>query len=112
MEKNGSIINREDGIDPKELEEYTLTNNGSIVGFPGAQATEENLMIAECDFLIPAAGEQQITSEIAHQIQAKVSSCEVHPLSPPSFCPPPPLSFPSLPPLLSEIPSLSVCPHR
>ena len=72
MEKDGSIINREEGIDPKELEDYTLSNGGSVVGFPGAQATEENLLIAECDILIPAAGEQQITSDIAQQIKAKV----------------------------------------
>ena len=74
MEKDGSIINREEGIDPKELEDYTLANGGSIVGFPGAQPTQENLLIAECDFLIPAAGEQQITAEIAQQLKAKVRS--------------------------------------
>lgn len=72
MEKNGSIINREDGIDPKDLEDYTLANGGSILDFPGAQPTDENLLIAECDFLIPAAGEQQITAEIAKQVKAKV----------------------------------------
>lgn len=72
IEKDGSIINREDGIDPKELEDYTLSNGGSVVGFPAAQPTEENLLIAECDFLIPAAGEKQITSTLAHQVKAKV----------------------------------------
>ncbi len=72
MEKDGSIINREEGIDPKELEDYVLANNKSIVGFPKAQPTEENLLVAECDILIPAAGEQQITSAIAHDIKAKV----------------------------------------
>lgn len=71
MEKDGSIVNREDGIDPKELEDYKLSH-GSIVGFPGARPTDDNLLIAECDFLIPAAGEQQITAEIAHQVKAKV----------------------------------------
>lgn len=72
MEKDGSIINREDGIDPKELEEYKLANGGSIMGFPGAQATTENLLLADCDILIPAAGEKQITAEIARHLQAKV----------------------------------------
>ena len=28
MEKDGSIVNREDGIDPKELEEYQLVRYG------------------------------------------------------------------------------------
>lgn len=73
MERDGSIINREDGIDPKELEDYTLTSGGSIMGFPGAQPTDENLLIAECDFLIPAAGEKQITADIAKNIKAKVN---------------------------------------
>ena len=72
MEKDCSIINREEGIDPKELEDYTLVNGGSIKGFPKAQSTNENLLVAECDILIPAAGEKQITSSIAEDIKAKV----------------------------------------
>ena len=30
MERDVSIVNREDGIDPKELEDYKLNNGGSI----------------------------------------------------------------------------------
>ena len=71
MERDGSIINREDGIDPKALEDYKLAN-GTVVGFPGAEPTTENLLTTECDILIPAAGEQQITADIAHDIKAKV----------------------------------------
>ncbi len=56
----------------KELEDYKLNNGGSIKGFPGAEETTENLLTAECDILIPAAGEKQITAEIAEKIQAKV----------------------------------------
>lgn len=74
MERDGSIINREDGIDPKELEDYMLAHK-TIVGFPGAQNTTENLLTTECDILIPAAGEQQITADIAHDVKAKVSTC-------------------------------------
>jgi len=70
IEYNGSIKNS-NGIDPKELEDYKL-DNGSIVGFPGAEATSEDLMIAECDILVPAANERQITAENAHLIQAKI----------------------------------------
>ena len=105
MEKDGSIVNREEGIDPKELEDYKMVGesvndhlqplttplslpswqaNGTIVGFPKAEPTDENLLTAECDILIPAAGEQQITANIARDVQAKVtgylsgigSSCE------------------------------------
>ena len=72
MERDGSIINREDGIDPKELEDYML-EHGTVMGFPGAQPTTENLLTTECDILIPAAGEQQITADIAKDVKAKVS---------------------------------------
>lgn len=36
------------------------------------QMTEENLLEAECDILIPAANEKQITIKNAHKIKAKV----------------------------------------
>ncbi len=72
MERDVSIVNREDDIDPKKLKDYKLNNGDSIKGFPGAQETTENLLTAECDVLIPAAGEKQIMAEIAEQIQAKV----------------------------------------
>ncbi|XP_066929470.1 glutamate dehydrogenase, mitochondrial-like [Clytia hemisphaerica] len=70
IEWDGSIYNA-DGIDPKDLEDYKL-ENGTIRGFPGAQDTTEDLMIAECDILIPAANERQITKKNAHLIQAKI----------------------------------------
>ena len=78
MEKDGSIINREEGIDPKKLEDYVLSNKGSIVGFDGAEPTSENLLVAECDILIPAAGEKQITSDLAHEVKAKVFATHVY----------------------------------
>jgi glutamate dehydrogenase (NAD(P)+) len=70
-EKDGSIVNYEEGIDPKELEDYKL-EHGTIVGFPGATPTSENLLTADCDILIPAAGEQVITSDIARDVKAKI----------------------------------------
>lgn len=70
IEWDGSIYNA-DGIDPKALEDYKL-ENGTIRGFPGAQDTTEDLMTAECDILIPAANEKQITIANAHKIQAKI----------------------------------------
>ncbi|XP_029200822.1 glutamate dehydrogenase, mitochondrial-like [Acropora millepora] len=70
MERDGNLYN-EDGIDPKELEDYKL-DNGSIKGFPGAKMTEENLLEAECDILVPAANEKQITIKNAPNIKAKV----------------------------------------
>ena len=35
--------------------------------------TTADLLEADCDILIPAAGEKQITSKNAHDIKAKVS---------------------------------------
>ena len=43
------------------------------MGFPGAEAYEGNLLTAQCDILVPCAGEKQITAENAHDIKAKVS---------------------------------------
>ena len=39
--------------------------------------TEENLLEAECDILVPAANEKQITIKNAHKIQAKVGRPEL-----------------------------------
>uniref|UniRef100_A0A7G3AIC1 Glutamate dehydrogenase n=1 Tax=Lutzomyia longipalpis TaxID=7200 RepID=A0A7G3AIC1_LUTLO len=71
IEHDGSIVNP-GGIDPKELEEWR-NENGTINGYPGAQAyTGENLMYEPCDIFIPAAVEKVITSDNAHLVQAKI----------------------------------------
>lgn len=44
----------------------------TIMGFPGAENTDRNLLTADCDILVPAAGEKQITAEIACNVKAKV----------------------------------------
>eukprot|EP00061_Rhincodon_typus_P016472 g44709.t1 len=98
-ELDGSIWN-DDGIDPKELEDYKLINEenfwrfaavnnkliltcrfvsllcynmaqGTIVGFPKAKPYDDNILEAECDILIPAAGEKQLTKSNAQKVKAK-----------------------------------------
>ncbi|XP_028983216.1 glutamate dehydrogenase, mitochondrial-like [Betta splendens] len=69
-ELDGNIWNPS-GIDPKELEEYKLAK-GTIVGFPDATAYEGSILEAECDILIPAASEKQLTKSNAHKIKAKI----------------------------------------
>jgi glutamate dehydrogenase/leucine dehydrogenase len=61
-----------DGMNPHALEAHKQ-KTGSVVGFPGAKSiTNEEVLEAKADILIPAALENQITSKNAHKIQAKI----------------------------------------
>ncbi|XP_003803067.1 glutamate dehydrogenase 1, mitochondrial [Otolemur garnettii] len=69
-ESEGSIWNP-DGIDPKELEDFKL-QHGSIMGFPKAKPYEGSILEADCDILIPAASEKQLTKSNAPRVKAKI----------------------------------------
>ncbi|CAN0437649.1 glutamate dehydrogenase 1, mitochondrial [Lampetra fluviatilis] len=69
-ELDGNLYNPS-GIDPKDLEEYKL-QHGTVLGFPGAKPYDGNILEAQCDILIPAAGEKQLTRLNAHRIKAKI----------------------------------------
>uniref|UniRef100_A0A8I6AGI7 Glutamate dehydrogenase 1, mitochondrial n=1 Tax=Rattus norvegicus TaxID=10116 RepID=A0A8I6AGI7_RAT len=71
-ESDGSIWNP-DGIDPKELEDFKL-QHGSILGFPKAKVYEGSILEADCDILIPAASEKQLTKSNAPRVKAKVKT--------------------------------------
>lgn len=74
LEYDAAIVNP-NGIDPKELEDYKL-EKGTIKGFPNAKPYDKadirELLTEQCDILVPAASEQQITKLNAHKIKAKV----------------------------------------
>jgi glutamate dehydrogenase (NAD(P)+) len=71
VEVDGGLYNR-DGIDIEALWEYRQ-HNGTVHGFPGAEKYDPaELMLADCDLLIPAATENQITSRNADRIKARV----------------------------------------
>jgi glutamate dehydrogenase (NAD(P)+) len=70
-EKEGGLMNP-DGIDIHQLIEYKRRNNTTL-GFRGAEAVpSEELLVSECEILIPAAMENVITSRNADQIKAKI----------------------------------------
>jgi len=49
-----------------------VAENGSLEGFAATSITPEEFWALECEFLIPAALEQQITAERAQVIRAKI----------------------------------------
>ncbi len=70
-EREGGLSNLK-GIDIHQLIEYKY-RNGTTLGFSGAEATpSEELLISECEILIPAATENVITSRNAGDIKAKI----------------------------------------
>ena len=76
-------IYSEKGFDPKEVLVYK-EKAGSVVGFPGTKKiTNEELLELAVDILSPAALENQITSENAPRIKAKISAeCANGPTTP------------------------------
>ncbi len=73
-EYEGGIYNAK-GIDIHELLKFRQ-ETGSIIGFPGSKAYLENrgaeVLELECDVLVPAALENQITKINAPKIKAKI----------------------------------------
>lgn len=61
-----------DGMDPDKLLEHKK-KTGSVKGFPGSRdISDSKLLELECDVLVPAALENQITKENAGRIRAKI----------------------------------------
>ncbi|MDX1585863.1 MAG: Glu/Leu/Phe/Val dehydrogenase, partial [Balneolaceae bacterium] len=70
----GGYYNK-DGIDIPRAIEYTRKNNGTLEGFANAEKiSNDELLQMECDVLIPAAKEDQISKNNASKINARVIS--------------------------------------
>jgi glutamate dehydrogenase (NAD(P)+) len=71
LEVYGGLYNK-DGIDMAALWEFHQ-RNGTILGFPGAEARDSaELLLTDCDILIPAATENVITSRNADRVKCKI----------------------------------------
>ncbi|HTR67314.1 MAG TPA: Glu/Leu/Phe/Val dehydrogenase [Terriglobales bacterium] len=70
-EVDGGLHNA-NGIDIDALIEHHHRNR-TIVGFPGAEAADaDELLIGDCEILIPAATENQITAHNAGKVKCKI----------------------------------------
>jgi len=67
----GAIVN-ESGLDVPALLKYSGENRRGVAGFPGAKPLGGSIIEADCDILVPAALENQITSENAGRVRARI----------------------------------------
>jgi len=72
IERDGALIS-DDGINIEDVYQHII-DHGTIKNFPSASFEEEGIAVLEknCDILIPAALESQITLENADRINAKL----------------------------------------
>ncbi len=72
IERDGAIIN-DDGLDIEAVHHHRL-ENGGVKGFPGSDHVEDghSVLEKECDILLPAALESQITNENADRIKTNL----------------------------------------
>ena len=68
---NGGVYNPR-GLNAQELAEFRA-ESGTVAGFPGGESvTNDELLTIDCDVLIPAALEGQLTDENADRVRAGV----------------------------------------
>ena len=71
VEVGGGLYNK-NGIDVEKLWEFRQ-KNGTVHGFPEAEKYDpEELMLSDCEILIPAATENQITSRNADRVKCRI----------------------------------------
>jgi glutamate dehydrogenase (NAD(P)+) len=73
VQDHATTVVRESGLDVAALQAH-VTANGSVVGFAGAEQISDRAQFwgLDCDILVPAALEQQITEHNANKIRAKL----------------------------------------
>ena len=65
-------ISNDDGLDPREVLAFK-EETGSVVKFPGSTAiSNEDVLVYDCDILIPAALECQVTTANAPDVKARL----------------------------------------
>jgi glutamate dehydrogenase (NAD(P)+) len=71
IEVDGAIYNK-NGIDIQGVWDYRA-KNGTIQGFPNVEKVDPaELLLTECEILIPAATENQITSQNADRVKCRI----------------------------------------
>jgi len=68
---SGAVAN-DAGLDIPALLQYATTNRKGVAGFPGGKALSSSIIEYDCDILVPAALENQITSDNAARVKAKI----------------------------------------
>ena len=72
VQDHAGTVYQDGGLDLTALQAH-VKRQGSVLDFPGAQAvSQDSFWDVDCDILIPAALEQQITAANAHRIRAKL----------------------------------------
>jgi len=67
----GAIVN-EAGLDVPALIKYSSENRRGVAGFPGSKPLPGSIIEVDCDILVPAALENQITSDNAGRVRARI----------------------------------------
>jgi glutamate dehydrogenase (NAD(P)+) len=67
----GAVMN-DAGLDVPALLAYVAHNKKGVAGFPGGKPLTTPIVEVDCDILVPAALENQITSDNAARVKAKI----------------------------------------
>ena len=65
-------ISNDAGLDVPALLQYAAVNRRGVAGFPGGRPLTTPIVEHDCDILVPAALENQITSDNAARVKAKI----------------------------------------